>query len=150
MKNHRRKEFYMTNNQMFLKFLMVGIVNTILGTAVMLGLYNLGHCSYWFSTAANYILGSVLSYFLNKSFTFKDKQNGWKPIVKFVLNIFVCYIVAYGIAKPVMLHFLSCYSKVVQENGAMLFGICIFTGLNYLGQRLFVFMSDDKLSEQKK
>ena len=55
-----------------LKFLIVGVVNTLFGTAVMFSLYNLAGCSYWISSAANYILGSILSFFLNKYFTFQN------------------------------------------------------------------------------
>ena len=28
-----------------LRFLIVGVINTIVGTAIMFGLYNLAHCS---------------------------------------------------------------------------------------------------------
>ena len=31
------------------------------------------------------------------------------------------------------------YSTKVQENAAMLVGMCLYTGLNYLGQRFFAF-----------
>lgn len=30
-----------------LKFIIAGIANTLLGTAVMFTMYNLMHCSYW-------------------------------------------------------------------------------------------------------
>lgn len=53
----------------FLKFVIVGIVNTLFGTAIMFGLYNLAGCNYWVSSIANYFFGSILSYFLNKYFT---------------------------------------------------------------------------------
>ena len=45
-----------------LKFVIVGITNTLLGSAVMFAMYNLLHCSYWVSSAANYIVGSILSF----------------------------------------------------------------------------------------
>ena len=45
------------------KFLLVGVINTLVGTAIMFGLYNLAHYSYWVSSAANYILTSILSFF---------------------------------------------------------------------------------------
>ena len=47
-----------------IKFLIVGVVNTLFGTAIMFGLYNLAGCSYWISSAANYFFGSILSFFL--------------------------------------------------------------------------------------
>ncbi|MBQ8683387.1 MAG: GtrA family protein [Clostridia bacterium] len=122
-----------------LKFLVVGVINTLVGTAIMFGLYNLAGCSYWFSSAANYLLTSILSYFLNKYFTFKNAEKGWRPIVRFAVNIAVCYLLAYGIAEPLVRWALTGASPTVQDNVAMLVGMCLFTGFNYLGQRLFAF-----------
>ena len=50
------------------KFILVGIANTLFGTAIMFGMYNLLGCNYYVSSACNYIFGSILSYFLNKYF----------------------------------------------------------------------------------
>lgn len=123
----------------FWKFILVGIVNTLVGTAVMFGCYNLLHLSYWVSSAANYVVGSVVSYFLNKNFTFRNKSKDPMVLVRFVVNITICYLLAYGIAKPLVRRILSGSSVSIQENGAMLVGMCLFVGLNYLGQRFFAF-----------
>ena len=64
-------------DEKLLKFILVGVVNTLVGMAIMFGLYNLAHCSYWVSSAANYILTSILSYFLNKYFTFQTESAVW-------------------------------------------------------------------------
>jgi len=122
-----------------IKFGIVGVINTVFGTAIMFGLYNLAGCSYWLSSAANYFFGSILSYFLNKNFTFQNKDSVSKTIPKFVLNILVCYILAYGIAKPAALYALQNYSVAIQENVAMLVGMCLFVVFNYCGQRYFAF-----------
>ncbi len=122
-----------------LKFLIVGIFNTLVGCGIMFLLYNLAGCSYWFSSAANYVIGSIVSFFLNKYFTFQKKEWSWKQVGKFALNVAVCYFLAYGAAKPLVLHLLSGQAIQVQENIAMLVGMCLYTGLNYLGQRFFAF-----------
>lgn len=126
-------------DEKLLKFVAVGVVNTLVGTAIMFGLYNLAGCSYWLSSAANYTLTSILSFFLNKFFTFRNRQKSPAQVVRFAGNILVCYLVAYGVAKPAVMWALKGSGKSVQENIAMLVGMCLFTGLNYLGQRLFVF-----------
>ena len=126
-------------DEKLLKFILVGVVNTLVGMAIMFGLYNLAHCSYWVSSAANYILTSILSYFLNKYFTFQNRERSVGQVVRFVVNIAVCYGLAYGIAKPLCLQLLANASTTVRENVSMLVGMCLFTGLNYLGQRLFAF-----------
>ena len=107
----------------------------------MFGFYNLLHAGYWVSSAANYIVGSIVSYVLNKYFTFQNKEKSVKQMLFFVVNISVCYLLAYGLAKPVTLHLLSFSTQQIQENVAMLVGMCLFVALNYFGQRFIVFKS---------
>lgn len=121
------------------RFIIVGIINTVVGTTIMFGLYNLFGCSYWLSSAMNYTLTSILSFFLNKYFTFKNTERSIKQVLRFALNIAVCYLLAYGIAKPLVLIALSNTNEHFQNNVAMLVGMCLFTGFNFLGQRFFAF-----------
>ncbi len=121
------------------RFIIVGIINTVVGTTIMFGLYNIFGCSYWLSSAMNYILTSILSFFLNKYFTFQNTERSIKQVLRFALNIAVCYLLAYGIAKPLVLIALSNTNERFQNNVAMLVGMCLFTGFNFLGQRFFAF-----------
>lgn len=121
------------------KFILTGIANTVVGTAVMYGLYNLAGCSYWVSSAGNYLVGSILSYFLNRNFTFKHKGNKIISLIKFMVNIIFCYIIAYGLAEKIVLMVLLKLDSHTRGNIAMAMGMVLFVGLNYLGQRFFVF-----------
>ena len=123
----------------FWKFVLVGIANTLVGTTVMFVAYNALHLSYWISSASNYVIGSIVSYFLNKYFTFQNKEKSWKQLGRFILNITVCYLLAYGMAKPVVSWILHGQSKSVQDNLSMLVGMGAFVVFNYAGQRLIVF-----------
>ena len=122
-----------------LRFLIVGVINTLVGTGIMFGLYNLAHCSYWLSSAANIVLTSVLSFFLNKYFTFQNHERSAGQVLRFAGNIALCYLIAYGLAKPLCRLLLAGAGQRLRDNIAMLAGMCLFTGLNYLGQRLFAF-----------
>lgn len=126
-----------------IKFLIVGVINTLVGTTVMFVAYNLLHMNYWISSAANYVIGSIVSYILNKHFTFQNKDQSIKVLLKFVLNISVCYLLAYGIAKPLAIKIMSGMPVNIQENVAMLVGMVLFVGFNYLGQRYFAFKSKE-------
>lgn len=145
-----RKEEYKTmkNNKIVdivtLKFILVGVINTIVGTSVMFLSYNLLGLSYWVSSAANYIVGSVVSYFLNKYFTFQSKGRSLKEVVAFVINISVCYLIAYGMAKPLAYKVLEGYWQSFRDNVAMLIGMCLFVVLNYFGQRFVVFKKGEE------
>lgn len=122
-----------------LKFILVGVINTAFGTAVMLLFYNVFHLNYWISSASNYFFGSILSYFLNKYYTFQYKKRDIKVVLRFALTILICYLIAYGIAKPLFMHLFAGYSESFRDNAAMLGGTVFFVGLNYLGQRFFAF-----------
>lgn len=122
-----------------MKFIWVGVINTLAGTAIMFGLYNLAGCSYWISSAANYFFASILSYWLNKRFTFGYRGHVLQSGIRFALNIGVCYGIAYGAARPLAEQILAQSPLSLRENAAMAAGMCIFTGLNYIGQRFFVF-----------
>ena len=122
-----------------LRFLIVGVINTLVGCGTMFLLYNLAHCSYWLSSAANYIVGGVVSFFLNKYFTFRKTVWSWSEVIRFGVNVAVCWLLAYGLAKPLVLWVLKGQTVWLQENVAMLVGMCLYTMLNYLGQRFFAF-----------
>lgn len=131
-----------------IKFLMVGVINTLVGTGVMFLLYNVFSASYWVSSAANYIVGSIVSYFLNKYFTFQNKEKSMVQVLKFVVNISICYLIAYGGAKPLVRYLLSSSNEKVQDNISMLIGMGLFVVLNYFGQRFIVF-KDNKNKDEK-
>ena len=77
--------------------------------------------------------------FLNKYFTFQSKGRSLKEVVTFVINISVCYVIAYGLAKPLAYKVLEVYGQSLRDNVAMLIGMCLFVVLNYFGQRFVVF-----------
>lgn len=127
----------------FWKFILVGIVNTFFGTLIMFLFYNIIGFNYWISSASNYIFGSILSFFLNKNFTFRNKSKDKKTIVKFIVNILACYLVAYGAARPIVRMILHSHESIVQDNAAMLVGMGVFIILNYLGQRFWAFKEEN-------
>ena len=125
-----------------IKFLLVGVINTLVGNGVMFLLYNLCSVGYGLSTVANYVVGSIVSYFLNKYYTFKQTKKSGKEVLRFIINIVACYAIAYGAAKPLAYLIFSGFSQSVKDNLAMLAGSGIFIVLNYFGQRFFAFKTD--------
>lgn len=123
----------------FLKFLLVGVINTLFGYGIMFGFYNLLGLDYWISSAANYFFGSILSYFLNKHFTFRDTSRSVKTVLRFAVNIALCYLIAYGVARPLVRLILRGMAQKTIDNVAMLTGSCVFVALNYLSQRFLTF-----------
>ena len=131
----------------FLKFLAVGVINTLVGYGVMFGLYNLaglhtwGDLGFWISSAANYVVGSIVSFFLNKNFTFQNQEKGAGVVLRFILSISLCYLLAYGLAKPAVKWVLGGMNlrEQLQGNLTMLAGSGLFVIFNYFGQKFFAF-----------
>ena len=120
-------------------FGLVGVMNTLIGWIIMAGLYNLAHLNYWLSSGISYFIGSVYSYYMNSRLTFKVENRDKWLVVRFAANIIVCYVIAYGIAKPTIKYFLASQPVVIVDNVAMLLGMCLFIVMNFFGQKLFVF-----------
>jgi len=127
----------------FVKFFIVGVINTIVGTAVMFLLYWLG-AGYWISSAANYIAGSIVSYFLNKYYTFKNSKRSPLQALWFTIHIGVCYYVSHAVAKPIGEWLLPGTSLEMQESVAMLIAMGLFVILNYFGQKYIIFPNRKK------
>lgn len=121
------------------RFILVGIINTLIGAGTMFLLYNMANCSYWMASVANYLVGGCLSFFLNKYFTFKNTTKDYLQLFKFTINVIFCYIVGYGFAKYMVELFLHQIDITIRENIAMFIGMCIYTTCNYLGQKFWIF-----------
>lgn len=148
----------------FWKFILVGIINTIVGTGLQFVLFNctplslMGATGTWLASGISYFLASIMSYFLNKYFTFKNKEKGWKPVVRFALNIAVCYLIAYGIAIPLTNYICTANSittfgwsvEAFASNASMIIGSCLFVACNYIGQRFFAFKEKSEPADSTK
>lgn len=129
-------------NHSFIRFLMVGVINTIVGLSLMYGFMHVAGLSYWMSTFSGNAAGAGVSYLLNKTFTFQHRGNVIQSGVRFVLVILSCYFLAYFTADHLTTHLFSTFDdlKLVNaEDAAVLVGTIFYTVLNYLGQRKLVF-----------
>lgn len=120
------------------KFLLVGVGNTLLSAVLMFLLEGLG---YWPSTAIAYVAGAVMSFFLNRKFTFQSQETMGRSAVKFALNVAVCYVLAYSIVQPLGGLVLGAMglTGVWLERLTKIGGMGLYTILNYFGQRFFAF-----------
>lgn len=125
------------------KFLLVGVGNTLLSMVLMFLLEGLG---YWPSTAIAYAAGAVMSFFLNRKFTFQSDETLGRSAVKFAVNVAVCYVLAYALAQPAAGWVLgrTAIPAIWQERLTKLGGMALYTLLNYFGQRFFAFRRSAK------
>jgi uncharacterized membrane protein len=60
-------------------------------------------------------------------------------VLAFILTIIGSYFLAYGITKPVVYFLLNGYGLKIRDNVSLFAGMCVFTLLNYTGQRFVAF-----------
>lgn len=129
-------------NRSFVRFLLVGVVNTIVGLSSMYLFLNGCSFSYWVSTFLGNVIGACVSYILNRSFTFKSNAAVGTSMLRFAIVILICYFISYFLGEKIALFLFSQISFLgtkYAQDAAVLFGTGIYTITNYLGQRLFVF-----------
>ncbi len=130
----------------FARFGSVGLLVTLLGASLIFVFYNVLDLGYWGSSATAYVLASLISYKLNKGLTFQASGSWKKHLPKFGITIATCYLIAYSMARPFIYQALKSegLSEATRDNAALLLGIVTFTGLNFLGQKFWVFSKPRK------
>ncbi|MBM4762792.1 GtrA family protein [Bacillus sp. B15-48] len=129
----------------FFRFLLVGIVNTMVGLSTMLTLINFGNVSYWKATFIGNTIGATVSYFLNRTFTFNSKVTAITGVPRFIVIIFLCYVFSFSISGE-MARIVGATGFVSEDELAVLGGTVLYTVTNYIGQKSFVF---HKLSKNR-
>jgi putative flippase GtrA len=125
----------------FIRFLLVGVVNTLVGLSVIFIFLELTK-NYWFATFVGNSVGAAVSFFLNRTFTFKSSVSLQRGIPVFILTILVCYSGSYATSKwLIMLAGLPAFlpTFISEQDVAVLLGAGLYTLSNYLGQKYFVF-----------
>jgi putative flippase GtrA len=77
----------------FLKFGIVGLFNTLLGYAVIFSCMYLLKLSPILSNVLGYMVGLVVSYVLNRQFTFENKSKSKLQILRFLIVFAVSYAI---------------------------------------------------------
>ena len=131
-----------TFNSIFARFLLVGLLNTIVGLTFMFLLRNGLSWPYWLATFSGNSLGAAVSFLMNRTFTFKSKVSIQKGGPRFLAVILSCYFFSYSISRHItgLLGNMEWWSDLItRDNLAILLGSGIYTVSNYYGQKRFVF-----------
>jgi putative flippase GtrA len=130
----------------FARFLLVGIFNTLVGLGITFLLFNLFRLGYWPSTFLGNTIGAIISYMLNKTFTFRSEVSVQKSWWKFAIVISCCYGFSYGTSSllgDMWTAFFPLTSPKWVNNGTILLGNGIYTVSNFLGHKYFTFRTKE-------
>ncbi len=122
-----------TIDKTFVRFLFVGVLNTIIGYSVIMVLFHLVGLTYGVSYFLSYVVGVVISFFLNRKFVFFSKNHKLFEFFRFLIAFGISYIVSY-----IFLYLFVEY-QILGENIAFLGGMVIYSTLFYLLNKYIVF-----------
>ncbi len=113
-------------NKTFIRFIFVGILNTIIGYSVIMVLFHLIGLTYGISYFLSYVIGVIISFFLNRQFVFSSKNHKLREFFRFMVAFFVSYSISY------LFLYLFVEYKILHENIAFFAGMVVYSTLFYL------------------
>lgn len=128
--NSLRPEFKVDNT--ILKFLVVGVLNTLLSLVIIFGLKYFYSFSDVVANLNGYIAGLICSFILNKKWTFNHTGQVSITIFKFILTFAIAYIAN-------IIFVLLLIKSGVNAYLSHLIAMPIYTVIFYIGSKFFVF-----------
>ncbi len=122
----------MRKDSKFIRYLIVGIINTIIGYGIIFTLMTI-HIIPEVANIIGYIIGIIISYILNKIYTFKTNNKSKKEFIKFAL----CMICAYAINLAIFV-ILHRYFNIDKYIATIIAGI-FYTLSGYIFSKYFAF-----------
>ncbi len=117
----------------FIRYIIVGVLNTLLGYLVIFSCMYLVGMSPEASNMTGYAVGLVVSYVLNRNYTFNSTQERRKEVIRFV----AVFAVAYGLnfaTLLILIHRLGMHKGLSQ-----IFAGVIYVGTSFLMNKYYVF-----------
>lgn len=117
----------------FIKFGLVGVLNTIITLSIIFVFMKLLNVSYILSNVIGYLFGFVNSFMLNKIWTFKSKKSIGSESFFFVLIFVVCYFI--------QLTFLIILKEklLVKPEYAQIISMILYSIINFSGNKFITF-----------
>jgi putative flippase GtrA len=122
----------------FIKFSIVGFVNTVSSYSLFYILLELAEINYVISTISAYILGILVSYLGNKYWTFRIIRSVWRlEFIKYmILNLI-------GLAINTSIMILLVENFDIHPLIAQVIAMSVVIFYNFFGSKLWVFRAND-------
>ena len=120
------------NLPFFVRYLLIGIINTIVGFGTIFLLMYIGVNPY-VSNICGYALGITVSYLLNKRFNFRSKRTHKVAYPRFLLSVLTAYCVNFGVL------FVTYSVLGINKYISQIISGSFYVGIAFLGSRYIAF-----------
>lgn len=114
----------------FVRFLTVGVFNTLLGYCIIFACMYLAKMSAESSNFTGYAVGWVASYVLNRKYTFNSKQSHRSEIVRFIAVVVIAYALNFAVLV-ILIHRVGIHEGVSQILAGIAYVITSFVMNKY-------------------
>jgi putative flippase GtrA len=115
------------------RFILTGIINTLVGYAIYaFGVVVLGW-SYFWSVVLSYVVGVTFSYFMFRRFVFTTGDRSWRSYMRFIPTYIVLFII--NVSAMFILVDIRNWNKLLAQAVVVVF--C--AALSFIINRIFVF-----------
>ncbi len=118
--------------ELFFRFCSVGVLNSVIGYAIIFGCMYLIGLSPVLSNILGYSTGLTLSFLLNRRYTFRSNGNARQELIGFLGVFVIAYLSNLGTLKWLLN--LNTNEAVSQVAAGM-----IYVGISFILNKIFVF-----------
>lgn len=119
------------------KFIIVGTLNTAACLFIIFSLMNFWHLDYRFANATGYVIGYVISFTINRRWTFQHTGCWKKSIVRWSIIALIAYLC--NLAAVYLFFTKICLNIYISQ----MVGVFFYTMVSFIGGRFFAFPDPD-------
>jgi putative flippase GtrA len=122
-----------------IRFLLVGSINTAIGFFFIIVAMEVLKLDYRLANAVGYTIGCLVSFFLNRTWTFRHSGTWWSSAMRWFIVVGICYglnLIAVIFIREV----LHVDALLAQVGGAV-----VYTSASFIGGKLFAFRTNHPL-----
>lgn len=117
---------------MIIKYLKVGVLNTLLTLIIIFICVNILKINYNMSYFIGYAIGLINSFILNKYYTFESKNQWNKELMLFIMVFFI----AYSISNIILIGLIEIL--YINKNISIVLSMIVYTIIGYiLNKKMF-------------
>lgn len=117
----------------FFKFVVVGIINTVIGYMVFLVSLHLFSLAPFIANTFSYVIALIFSFFLSKNFVFAYGVTNFRAVIKFI----TAFIIAFTCNQMIL--YVGYNIFVLPAEIAQIFAMCTYTVIFFIINKVFVF-----------
>ncbi|MCI9141387.1 MAG: GtrA family protein [Lachnospiraceae bacterium] len=133
----------------FIKFGMVGIVNTVLSYLITNGSYYILHLHEQISNLISFLITVLISYLLNSRFVFRQEEGQHQPWYRALAKVYASYALTELVLMGILL-FVQERLLGIPHYIATFVNLCVTVPLNFILNKFWAYRKRDNRKDNRK